>query len=142
LRTGRFPVNWKIAKILPIAKPGREKSADTSKYRPISLLNTEGKVLEKLLSKRITPPIHDRILKRKPIRIHTPKEYGRRCHASQTILRESLRKRGSSNNDQSGRTRSTWLGMVAGDTAKTARSKMPQKPLLPSPRLLEGKKHL
>jgi len=54
LRTGRFPVNWKIAKILPIAKPGREKNADTSKYRPISLLNTEGKVLEKLLSKRIT----------------------------------------------------------------------------------------
>jgi len=54
LRTGRFPVNWKIAKILPIAKPGREKNADTSKSRPISLLNTEGKVLERLLSKRIT----------------------------------------------------------------------------------------
>ena len=29
LRRGRFPVSWKIAKILPIAKPGREKSADT-----------------------------------------------------------------------------------------------------------------
>ena len=28
------------------------KSADTSKYRLISLLNTEGKVLEKLLSKK------------------------------------------------------------------------------------------
>ena len=54
LRTGRFPVNWKIAKILPIPKPEREKSVDTSKYRPISLLNTEGKVLEKVLSKRIT----------------------------------------------------------------------------------------
>ena len=53
LRTGCFPDNWKIAKILPIVKPGREKSPDTSKYRPISLLNTEGKVLEKLLSKRI-----------------------------------------------------------------------------------------
>jgi hypothetical protein len=53
LRTGQFPVNWKIVKIFPIAKPGREKkSADTSKYRPISLLNTEGKVLEKLLSKK------------------------------------------------------------------------------------------
>jgi hypothetical protein len=25
LRTGRFPGNWKIVKILPIAKPGREK---------------------------------------------------------------------------------------------------------------------
>ena len=43
LRTGRFPVNWKISKFLPIAKPGREKSADTSKYRPISLLNKKGK---------------------------------------------------------------------------------------------------
>jgi hypothetical protein len=40
--------------ILPIAKPGREKSADTSKSSPISVLNTEGKVLEKLLNKRIT----------------------------------------------------------------------------------------
>jgi hypothetical protein len=53
LRTGCFPKNWKIAKMLPIVKPEREKSADTSKYRPISLLNTEGKVLENLLSKRI-----------------------------------------------------------------------------------------
>jgi len=25
LRTGRFPVNWKIAKILPIAKPEKEE---------------------------------------------------------------------------------------------------------------------
>ena len=53
LRTGCFPDNWKIVKILPIVKLGREKRLDTSKYRPISLLNTEGKVLEKLLSKRI-----------------------------------------------------------------------------------------
>ena len=48
-----LPDNWKIAKILPIVKPGRVNSVDTSKYRPISLLNTEGKVLGKLLSKRI-----------------------------------------------------------------------------------------
>jgi len=32
LRTGCFSVNWKVAKILPIVKPGREKSTDTSKY--------------------------------------------------------------------------------------------------------------
>jgi hypothetical protein len=49
LRTGCFRENSKDT----IVKPGIEKSADTSKYRPISLLNTEGKVLEKLLSKRI-----------------------------------------------------------------------------------------
>jgi hypothetical protein len=53
LRTGRFPENWKLAKILPIANPGKEDTLDPSKYRPISLLNTEGKVLEKLLIKRI-----------------------------------------------------------------------------------------
>jgi len=53
VRTGCFLVNWKIAKMLPIFKPGIENSADTSKYRPFTLLNTEGKVLEKLRSKRI-----------------------------------------------------------------------------------------
>jgi hypothetical protein len=53
LRTGCFPDYWKVAKLLPIVKSGRENSSDTSKYRPISLLNTEGKVLGKLLRKRI-----------------------------------------------------------------------------------------
>jgi len=53
LRTGCFTENWKIAKILPTVKSGRENSANMSKYRPISLLNTEGKVLGKLISKRI-----------------------------------------------------------------------------------------
>jgi hypothetical protein len=41
----------KIAKVIPISKP--ERSEDPTKYRPISLLNTEGKVLEKLLIQRI-----------------------------------------------------------------------------------------
>jgi len=45
--------NWKIAKIIPIAKPDKEDSLDPSKYRPISLLNIGGKVLEKLLINRI-----------------------------------------------------------------------------------------
>jgi len=41
------------AKIIPITKPGKEKSTDPSKYRPISLLNIGGMVLEKLLINRI-----------------------------------------------------------------------------------------
>jgi hypothetical protein len=45
--------NWKTARILSITKPGREDSTDPSKYRPISLINTAGKILEKLLIKRI-----------------------------------------------------------------------------------------
>jgi len=53
LRKGCFSENWKIAKILPIIVPGKEYISDPSKYRTISRLNTEGKVLEKLLIRRI-----------------------------------------------------------------------------------------
>jgi hypothetical protein len=49
LKNGSFPANWKIAKMIPIAKPGKGESGNPTKYRLISLLNTEGKVLEKLL---------------------------------------------------------------------------------------------
>jgi hypothetical protein len=41
------------AKIIPIVKPGKEASNDISKYRPISLINTAAKVLEKVLINRI-----------------------------------------------------------------------------------------
>ena len=44
LRTGSFPTNWKTARILLITKSGREDSTDPSKFRPISLINTSGKV--------------------------------------------------------------------------------------------------
>jgi len=53
LRTGCFPKVWKKAKIIPITKPGKTHSLETSKYRPISLINVGGKVLEKLLITRI-----------------------------------------------------------------------------------------
>ena len=53
LKTGCFPDNWKIAKVIPITKPGKEGSGDPTKYRPISLLNTEGKILERLFIQRI-----------------------------------------------------------------------------------------
>jgi hypothetical protein len=58
LKRGCFPKNWKIAKIIPITKPGREGSTDPSKYRPISLLNIGGKVLEKLLINRIVHHVY------------------------------------------------------------------------------------
>jgi hypothetical protein len=40
-------------RIIPITKPGKENSDDVSKFRPISLLNIGGKVLEKVLISRI-----------------------------------------------------------------------------------------
>jgi len=53
LKRGCIAKNWKIAKIIPIANPGKEDSLDPSKCGPISLLNIGGKVLEKLLINRI-----------------------------------------------------------------------------------------
>ena len=62
LRRGYFPVEWKRSVIIPIVKPGKERSTKTTKYRPISLLNVGGKVLEKLLIDRIKHHIFSRIL--------------------------------------------------------------------------------
>jgi len=53
LKAGCFPTNWRTAIILPITKPDIEDSVDPTKYRPINLINTVGKVLENLLIKRI-----------------------------------------------------------------------------------------
>jgi hypothetical protein len=53
LKRGYFPKEWKVAKIIPLIKPGQKDSQNRSKYRPINLLNIGGKVLKKLLINRI-----------------------------------------------------------------------------------------
>ena len=53
LRKGIFPKRWKRAKLIPIVKPGKEDSEEVTKFRPISLLNIEGKIMEKILITRI-----------------------------------------------------------------------------------------
>jgi hypothetical protein len=50
---GTFPKKWKKVKIVPITKPGQENSMEVTKFRPISLINGAGKVMEKLLTNRI-----------------------------------------------------------------------------------------
>ena len=56
LRKGVFPEIWKKAKIMPITKPDTQNSQDVTKYRPISLLNIGGKILEKGSDKQNKPP--------------------------------------------------------------------------------------
>ncbi|CAB3220285.1 unnamed protein product [Arctia plantaginis] len=51
LETGTFPANFKKAVVCPIFKSG-EKS-EPSNYRPISLLSTMSKILEKIVNKRL-----------------------------------------------------------------------------------------
>lgn len=53
LKKGTFPTRWKRAKVIPVTKPGKENSDEVSKFRPISLLNIGGKILEKVLINRI-----------------------------------------------------------------------------------------
>jgi len=48
----------KKSSIVPIMKPGKEENIDASKYRPISLLNVTGKVLDKLMMDIIVHHVH------------------------------------------------------------------------------------
>lgn len=52
LRTGYYPDSWKTAHVIPIPKPGKPPN-DPKNFRPISLLNSLSKVLEKVLHVRI-----------------------------------------------------------------------------------------
>lgn len=47
-----FPDTWKTAKVVPIPKPGKMHNR-TDGYRPISLLSSLGKILEKILSEKL-----------------------------------------------------------------------------------------
>ena len=50
--TGTVPTIWKEAVIRPIPKKGKDKR-DPSSYRPISVLSCVGKLLERIISKRL-----------------------------------------------------------------------------------------
>lgn len=52
LRHSYFPNSWKTATIVPIHKAGKINTSPAS-YRPISLLNTLGKLVEKIILERI-----------------------------------------------------------------------------------------
>ena len=51
-RTGRIPEEWKKGIIIPILKPGKNKHIVDS-YRPITLLNTMTKTMEKIINTRL-----------------------------------------------------------------------------------------
>ena len=50
--SGLFPDEWKLAKITPLHKGGHKNQINN--YRPISLLPLPGKLIEKIMHKRIT----------------------------------------------------------------------------------------
>jgi len=59
LRTHHLPPTWKHARVISILKPGKDP-AQPSSYRPISLLDTIGKLFEKILLVRILQVVNER----------------------------------------------------------------------------------
>ncbi|KAI4793235.1 hypothetical protein E4T45_12596 [Aureobasidium sp. EXF-8846] len=53
LRQGKLPMQWKVAKIVPLKKGNKDDYTLPKNYRPISLLATLGKVMEAVMATRI-----------------------------------------------------------------------------------------
>lgn len=56
-----WPASFKTAKVIPILKAGKTATEPKS-YRPISLLNTMGKILEKIIYKRLVSIVEEKNL--------------------------------------------------------------------------------
>jgi len=54
IEIGYFPCAWKFGKVTVLRKPNREDRADPSSYRPICVLNTLAKIVERLIHSRLT----------------------------------------------------------------------------------------
>ena len=63
LLTHHFPTVWKHARVISIRKPGKDPALPSS-YRPISLMDTIGKIFEKILLARILHEVSVRGLMR------------------------------------------------------------------------------
>lgn len=50
--TNAYPQYWNTVEIVPIAKPGKDKTQPIN-YRPIALSNTLSKIMEKIINKRL-----------------------------------------------------------------------------------------
>jgi hypothetical protein len=56
--TRYFPVQWKVAQVIMIPKPGKPLE-EASSYRPISLLPITSKIFEKAMLKRLRPILEE-----------------------------------------------------------------------------------
>src|ERR687886_367570 len=53
LKQGEIPSLWKIAKVIPVAKPKKLDPTTTEAYRSISLINIMAKLLEKYMATKL-----------------------------------------------------------------------------------------
>ena len=74
--SGKFPSKWKEAHIRPILKKGKDKSKPES-YRPISLLSCMGKLLERIINKRLISYLVQLSLSTNTVRLSSKSQYRR-----------------------------------------------------------------
>uniref|UniRef100_A0A8C3D114 Reverse transcriptase domain-containing protein n=1 Tax=Cairina moschata TaxID=8855 RepID=A0A8C3D114_CAIMO len=55
--SGDFPVDWRLANVMPIYKKGQR--ADPGNYRPVSLTSVQGKLMEQIILSVITQHLQD-----------------------------------------------------------------------------------
>lgn len=77
-----FPNDWKKAVVILVHKPGKDPSLPSS-YRPISLLNTLGKLTEKIVLVRINRTVES-------LSILPPEQFGFRPRHNTTLLAAKL----------------------------------------------------
>ena len=73
-KNGTVPVLWKKATIIPIHKKGKDKK-DPNSYHPISLLSCLGKLLERVINRRLISFLEEQ-------KILSPTQTGYRKHRS------------------------------------------------------------
>jgi len=128
LRKGCFPKRWKRARIIPLTKPGKENCNDASRYRPISLLNVGGKVLEKMLINRIMHFLYsNNLLNQNQFGFSPQKKHYRRGNVSKGLYSRSTYKRTNYSIGQPRRQRCLRRCMVAKYFKGSERSSMSQK---------------
>lgn len=58
-KQGKLPVSWKHSVVVPIGKPGKDKS-NVKSYRPIALTSNLCKLMERMVTKRLTYEVEKR----------------------------------------------------------------------------------
>jgi hypothetical protein len=86
LSTGHYPKIWKEALMIFLPKPGKVPFEHVN-YRPISLLEVPGKLLEKIINRRIIKIIEERGLSNPRQHVFTP---NRGTHTATAILYETI----------------------------------------------------
>jgi len=90
LRLCYFPVQWKHAQIIMIAKPGKPPT-EANSYRPINLLSIMSKVFEQILLHRLDETIHiDGLLPIHQFGFRNNHSTIQQCHRVVNKIKESI----------------------------------------------------